>query len=213
MARTKKTLHLNRQNRKFLGVCAGVADYLEIEAWSVRLVFIISFFFGAWFLPILYFAAWFLLNEESGNIKDSISESQTFNHFKNVDYKKKIYRNKREGRLLGVCAGVADYLEVNVFVVRLMAFVLFFLSGTLMTVAYVGAYFILDERPDRLPYMGASSSDRATREKLDEQIHSRRSEIKQCARKFSNLQERLARLEAYVTSKQFRLHREFRNLS
>jgi len=42
--------------------------------------------------------------------------------------------------------------------------------------------------------------------------YSKRREFKYCARKFTTLQERLAKMEAYVTSNQFRLHREFKNI-
>ncbi|HHX81842.1 MAG TPA: hypothetical protein GX696_02525, partial [Pseudomonadaceae bacterium] len=50
-------------------------------------------------------------------------------------------------------------------------------------------------------------------ETLQDELHSGRREFKYCARKFIALQSRLARMEAYVTSKRFRLHREFRDLS
>jgi phage shock protein C len=42
----KRPLRLNKGRKKFLGVCAGIADYLEVEPWSVRLVFLVSVFFG-----------------------------------------------------------------------------------------------------------------------------------------------------------------------
>jgi len=41
---------------------------------------------------------------------------------------------------------------------------------------------------------------------------SKRREFKYCARKFATLQDRLAKMEAYVTSNQFRLHREFKSI-
>ena len=42
--------------------------------------------------------------------------------------------------------------------------------------------------------------------------YSKRREFKYCVRKFTTLQDRLAKMEAYVTSSQFRLHREFKNI-
>jgi hypothetical protein len=42
--------------------------------------------------------------------------------------------------------------------------------------------------------------------------YSKRREFKYCARKFATLQDRLAKMEAYVTSSQFRLHRKFKNI-
>ncbi len=215
MARNKKSLHLDRENKKFLGVCAGIADYLGVESWTVRLVFIISVCFGAWFLIPLYFVAWFLLDDAKGSVKERFAENHTVRHLKNVDYRKPLYRNKRDGRFLGVCAGVADYLEVNVSVVRIMTFVMFFLSGSIVSIAYFGAYFILDEKPEGEPYVSSKGESKPldpVDEALEEQARAAHASIKHCARKFSVLQQRLVRMEAYVTSPQFKLYREFKNM-
>jgi len=42
--------------------------------------------------------------------------------------------------------------------------------------------------------------------------YSKRREFKYCARKFATLQDRLAKMEAYVTSSQFRLHLKFKKI-
>ena len=213
MAKARRILKLNRQKKKLLGVCAGVADYLEVEAWSVRLVFMVSVIFGAWFLIPLYFIAWFLLDEEKpGKFRDSIAQYSTFKHLKNVDFRKKVYRNRKDGKFLGVCAGIADYLEVNVFVVRMVTLVIFFLSGSIAVLAYFGAYFILEEKPEQSNFYQSNPEYTSAKEKLNEDKYSARGEFKNCARKFSTLQDRLARMEAYVTSKQFKLYREFKSL-
>ena len=65
MGRNNKTLHLDRANRKFLGVCAGLANFLEVEPRTVRIVYFILCIFGGWFLIPLYFIAWFLLDDSS----------------------------------------------------------------------------------------------------------------------------------------------------
>jgi len=114
----KRTLTLDKQRKKLLGVCAGVADYLDVEPWSVRLVFLISIMFGGWFLIPIYFIAWFCLDDKPGEGFDSLAETQPLRHFRPVDYKKQLYRNTEDGKFLGICAGVADYLAVNGFAVR-----------------------------------------------------------------------------------------------
>ena len=271
----KKPLTLNKENKKFLGVCAGVADYLEVEAWSVRLVFMVSMIFGGWFLVPMYFIAWFCLDDKAGEGLGNLAEAQPLKHFRTVDYGKKLYRNTEEGKFLGVCAGVADYLEVNVFAVRLFFMCLVFFTAALPIFLYVGAYFILEEKPharmtreerkQRRRYRSDASetvreaarngaragmaafeemasqfkggADGAATTKaadatnttnlkrrkakrnadtgddtVDASSFSKRREFKYCARKFSNLHNRLAKMEAYVTSSQFRLHREFKNI-
>jgi phage shock protein C len=253
----KRTLTLNKANKKFLGVCAGVADYLEVEPWTVRLVFVASLVFGGWFLIPLYFIAWFLLDDKPGAGLSSISDSQPFKHFRTVDYRKQLYRNAEDGKFLGVCAGVADYLELNVFAVRLVFIFLVLFTAALPIIMYFAAYFILDEKPrarsSRTEARARRNARRYRHQDIDqfsEEVaqeayaetaepegdrgagkarfasgqreaddtlfekgaYSKRREFKYCARKFANLQDRLARMEAYVTSSQFRLHREFKNI-
>lgn len=213
MARNRK-LHLNREERKFLGVCAGIADYLEVEPWTVRLLFLVALLMGAWFLIPVYFGFWFCL----GNTSESFRDNSTVRHFRNVDYKKRLYRNAEEGKFLGVCAGIADYLEVDVTVVRLITFVLLFIAGPIPWFAYFGAYFVLDKKPLHHPgyqrgAFAAAPPPPGEEPPPREEFKPRRRDMKNCARKFSHLQYRLARMEAYVTSPQFKLHREFRSIS
>jgi phage shock protein C len=235
-------LELDRENRKFLGVCAGLANYLEVEAWTVRLVFLGCLIFGAWFLIPAYFGAWFLLDESSAKVREAVVESHMVTHFKNVDYKKKLYRNMQEGKVLGVCAGIADYLEVSVFSVR-MIFLLLVLFTVFPLFFYFGAALVVDKKPQAVYYQestyfdasrkaepagatmhfgesGESKAEARTQHarperepRVERERFSKRHEFQYAARKFANLQTRLARIEAYVTSKHFRLNREFRNMS
>lgn len=240
MGKIKKTLRLDPENRKFLGVCAGLANFLEVEATAVRLVYLALCIFGGWFLIPLYFIAWFLLDESSEPMRNSLADNMMVNHFKTVDYKKKIYRNTRDGKIWGVCAGIADYLEVNVFAVRLFFLGMVFLTG-FPVLLYVGARLVLDEKPlseyDAEPpvmtprarpqaetvHSAPSQTGSATRKDTDGQHSqqgetksgkfSKRREFQYCVHKFSTLHSRLAKMEAYVTSSRFRLHREFKNIS
>lgn len=235
MTRNNRTLRLDPARKKFLGVCAGIANFLEVEPWSVRLVFIGCCIFGGWFLIPLYFAVWFLLDDASSGMRSSLTDNLAVKHFRTVDYKKKIYRNTRDAKWLGVCAGIADYLEVSAFAVRLVFLLLFFTTGGFPLLFYFAAWLVLDVRPEHL-YQDADRTQaadpasealepagqagfqrpaRPARAKgfSEEEFHSKRREIKYCARKLASLQERLARMEAYVTSSRFKLHREFRNIS
>lgn len=236
MGRNKKTLQIDRENRKFLGVCAGLANFLEVQPSTVRIVYFIGCIFGGWFLIPLYFIAWFLLDDSSTAMRNSLSDNMMVNHFKNVDYRKTLYRNTREAKVFGVCAGIADYLEVNVFAVRMFALVMVFMAG-FPFLLYLGAALILDPKPDYLydseqvirrpqqqAAMGAAAGANAANSNSAQQRHaqeqselrgdkfSNRREFQFCVRKFAALHERLARMEAYVTSSRFKLHREFKNI-
>lgn len=61
----------------------------------------------------------------------------------------KLYRDKHNGKILGVCAGIADYTGVNAFWVRLLFFVLTISMGWPL-LAYIFAGVAIDRKPDHL---------------------------------------------------------------
>lgn len=55
-----KRLVLDRQNRKIAGVCAGLANYFEIDVTVVRIVFLIALLcggFGFWAYLVIWAVA------------------------------------------------------------------------------------------------------------------------------------------------------------
>jgi phage shock protein PspC (stress-responsive transcriptional regulator) len=49
-----KTLTRNKSNRMIAGVCAGLADYLNIDPTVVRLLFVLGFFLAGPGILIAY---------------------------------------------------------------------------------------------------------------------------------------------------------------
>ena len=49
-----KTLTRSQSNRMIAGVCAGIADYLNIDPTIVRLMFVLAFFTGFGGIAIVY---------------------------------------------------------------------------------------------------------------------------------------------------------------
>ena len=62
---------------------------------------------------------------------------------------KRFYRSRKEKKLLGVCAGVADYFEVDPTLVRLI-WIVFTFAGGAGIVAYIIAAIIMPEEPIHL---------------------------------------------------------------
>tara|TARA_R100001143_G_scaffold63546_1_gene71675 strand:+ start:1904 stop:2569 length:666 start_codon:yes stop_codon:yes gene_type:complete len=219
--RKNSKLCINDREGKFLGVCAGFADFVGIEIWMVRLAYLASVIFAGWFMIPAYFLAWFFMDEadESWNEKnfETLKNkskgriAKSVEHFRNVDYRKKLYRNSRDRKLLGVCAGLADYLEVDATVVRIVIVITSLIPGSFVPLAYFIAYFILNDKP-KPTITGKTAEYSKFRETLGETGNSSRSTFKSCARKFSSLHERLARMEAYVTSSKYKLDNEFKNI-
>ncbi|EAQ99333.1 PspC domain-containing protein [Congregibacter litoralis] len=59
-----------------------------------------------------------------------------------------LYRNRRDGKICGVAAGIADYWDVADWVVRLIFIGAFLFTGTLAIWAYVAGCLLLSPRPD-----------------------------------------------------------------
>ncbi len=215
MQNERPKLCLNEKDKKFLGVCAGIANFVGIETWMIRLGFIISVIFGGWFMIPAYLIAWFFMDKnQSGDLSENLKKfkpNSTINHFRNIDYKKKLYKNTKEKKILGVCAGIADYLEVDVTIVRILTVLAMLIPGSVVFIAYFIAYFILDEKP-KASYTPKNTEYSKVAETLEEANNSSRTTFKNCSRKFSAIHERLTRMEAYVTSSKFKLNREFKNI-
>ncbi len=62
---------------------------------------------------------------------------------------KKLYRKKEGRKLLGVCAGMADYLNVDPTIVRVI-WIILSITGGLGLLAYFICAFIIPEEPDNV---------------------------------------------------------------
>ncbi len=60
---------------------------------------------------------------------------------------KRLYRSRNDKILGGVCAGIAEYLEIDPVVVRLLWVIATLLSMGLGIVAYIIAWIIIPEEP------------------------------------------------------------------
>ena len=62
----------------------------------------------------------------------------------------KFYKNKRDGKVMGVCAGIADYTGLDALVVRIMMFMAIWLSGFAVLPFYFVLGIIAEDRPREL---------------------------------------------------------------
>lgn len=121
-----------------------------------------------------------------------------------------LYRNTERGLVAGVCAGLADYLAVDLKVVRILTVIAMLVFNWPMIIAYVVAIFVLDKRPEGLqPRRISAGTDDV--EDLDDPVPPA-PDMPEVAGEFDALEGRLQGLEAYLSSKRFELDREFRDL-
>ncbi|XOV82034.1 MAG: PspC domain-containing protein [bacterium] len=128
-----------------------------------------------------------------------------------------LYRDVDNARIGGVCAGVARYFGLQTWTTRLAAFTgLIFLPGIVFP-AYWIAYFIMDTPESEESMMDGRKTRhaRAPSTQGNEPSNARRSESFQPSRslRYTNAdltqaELRLRRLESFVTSDQYELHRE-----
>ena len=62
---------------------------------------------------------------------------------------KKLYKSKKDKKLAGVCAGIAEYFDLDSTVVRL-AWVLFVILGGSGILAYIICMIIIPNHPDMI---------------------------------------------------------------
>ncbi|MGA9343324.1 MAG: envelope stress response membrane protein PspC [Rhodanobacteraceae bacterium] len=118
----------------------------------------------------------------------------------------RLYRDPGQGKLMGVCAGLADYLGCNVTFIRILAIIALFWFHALTLIAYLLLGCMLPTRPD--PLDDGNSDEKFWR-------GARRSAAETCRDirdRFRELDIRLQRMEGYVTSRRYDLDRQFRDL-
>jgi len=228
------SLRLKKSNAVWLGVCSGLAQWLDVPAALVRTIFVISVLLWP-SLFLAYFVLWFCMDRDMFRDRtwDNFGPSRASAHFRSLDYRKPIHRNTRDKRLAGVCAGVADYLEVSPFWIRLLTVLSLFVFGPFTVFGYIVCIFLLD--PD--PFLEDERQRRRHKRRLSRQArrahrsrHGRRAgpeaesepvadatqpnqgggKAGDCAASFRDLEKRLREIEAYMTSKRFRLHCEIK---
>jgi len=76
MTKIRRELLRDDRNGKLAGVCAGIADYFGWEVWLIRLIVVTSVLLGlGGLLPVLYVAAWFILEKKSvAEARQGVSE-------------------------------------------------------------------------------------------------------------------------------------------
>ena len=116
-----------------------------------------------------------------------------------------LYRDKHNGKIMGVCAGIADYTGVNVFWVRLVALALAFGMGWPIF-AYFIAGFILNKKP---PHLYRDASEQKYWQGVRQ---SPRRTAREIRASFRDIDRRLADVEHYYVSANPRLSEEIERL-
>ena len=118
----------------------------------------------------------------------------------------RFYRDKLNGKIFGVCAGIADYTGVDVLWVRLGAVALTALGVGFIPVAYLAVGLFAQKKP------GALYSDRQEQKFWQGVRQSPSRTAKQVRAQMRDIDRRLAEVEAFYVSSNPRLSAEIEQL-
>jgi phage shock protein C len=118
------------------------------------------------------------------------------------------YLDKSNAKLAGVCAGLADYTGVDAFWIRLGA-VLLTLFGFYLTIpVYIAVMMLADKRPN---YLYTEEEEGRLLRRM-ERRRSRQSRSERLRAELSDIDRRVAEMEAHYTSSNARLAAEIEGL-
>jgi phage shock protein C len=117
-----------------------------------------------------------------------------------------LYRDKHNGKLMGVCAGIADYTGINVFWVRMAAFLSIFMLSGMTILAYLAAGALLNKKP---PYLYRDASEQKYWQGIRQSPKRTAREIRA---NFRDIDRRLAAVETHYVSSNPRLNAEIERL-
>ena len=123
---------------------------------------------------------------------------------------RRLYRDADRAILGGVCAGLATYLGFNLKVTRLLCIIAFLCAFPVALLAYLAAVLLIPASSSRV-YDEALYEERR-KEELRVQIRRAKPTVSDVRARYRDMDERLARIEKYVTSSRYRLDVEFRRL-
>ena len=123
---------------------------------------------------------------------------------------RRFYRDADRAVLGGVCAGLANYLGFNLKVTRFLCIMAFLCAFPFALIAYLAIVLLVPASSSKI-YDEAIYEERR-KDALREEILRARPTVGEIRERYRSLDERLARIEKYVTSSRYELDEEFRRL-
>jgi len=141
-----------------------------------------------------------------------------------------LYRNTREGKVGGVCAGLADHWDIAHWLVRLLFIGACLFTGMLAVWVYIAAWVLIAPRSSRSAqhndraFDDDSYTDDSVEMEYDERHHNYRPKkvfrysdsgtvrLQRARKRLDAALRRVESMESYVTSRQYNLNKEFSKL-
>jgi len=119
----------------------------------------------------------------------------------------RFYRNKRQGKVNGICAGIADYTGLDVTLVRIALIAAIVLGAGALLPVYFIAGWVADDQPREI------AADDKDERKFWQGVRASPSQSARDIRgRMRSIDRRLAEIEQYVTTENRSLAREIDEL-
>lgn len=132
-----KRLTRSRANAKIAGVCAGLADYFEVDPTFVRAAWVaLSIVPGAVIGGVIaYLLVWMVMPEGPATVTEPVRPRLT--------------RSVTNTKLAGVCGGLAEYFDVDATPIRVLWIVLSVVPGCILggALVYLAAWILIPKGP------------------------------------------------------------------
>ncbi|WJG08368.1 envelope stress response membrane protein PspC [Aliiglaciecola sp. LCG003] len=150
-----------------------------------------------------------------------------------MNTRKQLQRDTQNGKIAGVCAGIAEYFGIETWLVRIATVAaMLLLAGPFIPVFYIAAWFILDKKtPEHGQAFHRSTpfdpkhqgkgwknelADNDRKVEVKSKVWQAGEPPKQAfydiKQQFIRTEARLRKMETYVTSSEFQLNRELNKL-
>lgn len=127
--------------------------------------------------------------------------------------KRALYRDPVNGKVTGVCAGIANYFEMEIWLVRILVISAALLGGTFLVVLVYFALTLMLEKP---PQAYCEQQQKQQGHKLKsrhwQQGESASQVLQNLSLEFDHLEKSVRHIEAYVTSEAYKVDKAFKEL-
>lgn len=120
-----------------------------------------------------------------------------------------LYRDPQHGKLTGVCAGVANFFGLERWLVRILVVSATLLGGGFLVILL---YIALSLMLEKQPYVKEEYSAHTIKSKPWEQGKTAKQLLETLESDLKQVERRVQKIEAYVTSEAFDVNREFNKL-
>ncbi len=132
--------------------------------------------------------------------------------------RRELLRDDRNGKIAGVCAGIADYFGWELWLVRVVVLASVLLGfGGILPVLYLVGWIVLEkksvaEQRSGEPVRAAAERPVEVKTRVWQRGEAPPRALNHLKQQFDSIEFRLRDMETYVTSSKFQLHREFNKL-